>query len=154
MGKLKSRQRYLRIAVMKLWVLLVHQLFISPALCSRPGLMHLANMHVFESFISCSLAAPSVLCTGQCSQACPCPLGPQERSWCEGESQCLETLQGFCSRLLCSLHVMETLSQACVSDHIKLIRWRLSATQIKHTGADKQMLTASVSRHLPVCFLR
>lgn len=60
----------------------------------------------------------------------------------------------LCSRLLCSLHVLETLSQACVRAPIKPIRWRLSATQIKHTGADKQMLTVSVSRHLPVCFLR
>lgn len=60
----------------------------------------------------------------------------------------------LCSRLLCSLHILETLSQACVRVPIKPIRWRLSATQIKHTGADKQMLTVSVSRHLPVCFLR
>lgn len=73
---------------------------------------------------------------------------------CEGGSQCLQTLQDLCSRLLCSLHIMETLSQACARDPIKPIRWRLSATQIKHTGADKQMLTVSVSRHLPVCFLR
>lgn len=71
---------------------------------------------------------------------------------CEGDSQCLETLQDFCSRLLCSLHITETLSQP--RDHIKPIRWRLSATQIKHTGADKQMLTVSSSRHLLVSFLR
>lgn len=48
----------------------------------------------------------------------------------------------------------ENCGEACVRVPIKPIRWRLSATRIKYTGADKQMLTVSVSRHLPVCFLR
>lgn len=52
-----------------------------------------------------------------------------------------------------SPHHGENCGGACVRVPIKPIRWRLSATRIKHTGADKQMLTVSVSRHLPVCFL-
>lgn len=118
-------------------------------------MVHLANMHVFESFISWSLAAPSPSCallSGQCSQTCHCHSGAflclRETSWC------LQTLQDCWSRLPCSVLIMETLSQAFVRDHIKAIRWRLSATQIKHAAADKQMLTVSGSRHFPVCFPR
>lgn len=114
-------------------------------------------MHVFESFISCiwQLHLHPVLCS-QGSAPKPISVIQVLRSIpvFEGESQCLETLQGFCSRLLCSLLITETLSQACVSDHVKPIKWGLSATQIKHAAADKQMLTVSVSRHFPVCFLR
>lgn len=143
---------------MILWVLLFISCLLSPLLCvPGPGLAHLANMHVFESFVSCiwQLHLHPVLCSqGSAPKCVGVTRVPRSIPVFEGDSHCLETLQGFCSRLLCSLLITETLSQGYVRDHVKPIRWGLSATQIKHAAADKQMLTVSVSRHFPVCFLR
>lgn len=140
----------------QLMVLLIHQLLISPALCTRAWVGAPGKKCTCLSLLSAAvwqLHPHPVLCSrGSALKHVPVTRVPRSTPVCEGDSQCQDTLQDFCSRLPCSLHIRETLSQP--RDHIKPVRWRLSATQIKHTGADKQMLTVSASRHLLVCFLR